>query len=216
LLYVFPGGLSGHEPSAGVIFDEKGNLYGTTLYGGTNGSCTGYLGCGVFFEISPPTTPGAQWTETVLYNARGAYGVEPAAPLIFDDSGNLYGTTQYNAGTGHFGSVIELTPRTVILVNPTSLNFGTQPVNTTSLPVTVTLTNKGHQAVSMENFGIVGSAASNFAQTNSCGTSLASGASCFIYVTFTPNETGYRKATLEIKDTGGGSPQAISLEGYGT
>jgi len=59
-------------------------------------------------------------------------------------------------------------------------------------------------------------AAHDFSQANTCGTSLPSGASCFIYVTFRPTAKGYRKATLGIKDNGGGSPQQVSLEGYGT
>jgi uncharacterized repeat protein (TIGR03803 family) len=480
LLYAFHGS-DGSAPTASLIFDPQGNVYGTTLHGGTGFRCRS--GCGTAYELSPPSVPGGPWTEKVLFNFEAFFGAEPAAALVFDSLGNLFGTTQFDGGggatggtafqltppvrsggawrltslhvfpggsgdganplapllrapegvfygttmaggTADFGSVyslavapfvnlspanlsfgnqtvnfvsspqpvtlanagnslltitnIQLTgdnttdfaqtnnckpslppaasctfqvtftpsatgPRnaailitdnaqngqqsvpltgngvlpavtfnptsltfppqlvftkskaqkvtltnsglgvlaissvqltgsdfrqsnncdsqqiapggscsfsitfqptvkgkftgsiavtdnapdspesfaltgtgTVILVNPTSLNFGTQPVNTTSLPLTVTLTNKGHQAVSMEKFGFVGGAASNFAQTNTCGTSLASGASCFVNVTFTPNEKGYRKATLEIEDTGGGSPQQVSLEGYGT
>jgi hypothetical protein len=105
---------------------------------------------------------------------------------------------------------------TVIDISPSGLNFGTQPLNTTSLPLTVTVSNKGGQPVTMQKIGIVGSAAADFSETNTCAGTLAQGASCLINVTFTPSERGYRKAVLGIRDTGGGSPQEVSLEGYGT
>jgi uncharacterized repeat protein (TIGR03803 family) len=72
-------------PVAGLIADSAGNLYGTTLRGGVG--CLG-AGCGVVFELSP------DGTETVLYSfTDGSDGGLPAACLIFDAGGALYGTT---------------------------------------------------------------------------------------------------------------------------
>jgi uncharacterized repeat protein (TIGR03803 family) len=88
----------GAHPEANLIFDSAGNLYGTTVFGGTYGK-------GTVFELSP--TAG-EWTETVLHDFSGSLGDEhPHAPLIFDSSGNLYGTT---AGRPGFGTVFELSP----------------------------------------------------------------------------------------------------------
>ena len=103
-------GTDGWSPEAGLIFDAAGNLYGTTEYGGTGGNCGAY-GCGTVFELTPNGSGG--WTETVLYSfcpqTGCTDGANPAAGLIFDAAGNLYGTTEY-AGAYNSGTVFELTP----------------------------------------------------------------------------------------------------------
>ncbi|MGA2690558.1 MAG: choice-of-anchor tandem repeat GloVer-containing protein, partial [Candidatus Korobacteraceae bacterium] len=106
-------GTDGDVPVAGLIFDNNGNLYGTTSQGGTGNCYNGYgdIHCGTVFELSP--IQGGGWTETVLYsfnwNGNGTDGTAPLAGLIFDAAGNLYGTT-YNGGTSADGTVFELTP----------------------------------------------------------------------------------------------------------
>jgi hypothetical protein len=105
---------------------------------------------------------------------------------------------------------------TYIQLSPTGLNFGNQPVGTTSLAKKATMSNKGGTAVSIRSISIGGADAGDFAETNTCGTSLASGASCFITVTFTPSVTGKRTAAVLVKDNGGGSPQQVQLSGTGT
>ena len=83
MLYSFTGGADGGSPYAGVIRDAAGNLYGTTLYGGS------YAGCGVVFKVD---TAGH---ETVLYSfTGGADGANPYAGVIRDSAGNLIGTTR--------------------------------------------------------------------------------------------------------------------------
>jgi uncharacterized repeat protein (TIGR03803 family) len=110
VLYGFDGNPldpGGSDPLAGLIFDAAGNLYGTTLYGGTYDNCDG-MGCGTVFELTP--AGGGGWTEHVLHSfGDGADGYNAQAGLIFDAAGNLYSTTNaggaYNAGT-----VFEVTP----------------------------------------------------------------------------------------------------------
>jgi uncharacterized repeat protein (TIGR03803 family) len=97
ILYSFAGGADGVEPYAGLIRDTRGNLYGTTQYGGTfNG--------GTMFKVD---TTGK---ETVLHSfnpsTEGAY---PTAPLALDAKGNLYGTTLYG-GPSNDGVVFKLKP----------------------------------------------------------------------------------------------------------
>ena len=98
-------GKDGYFPDfSGLTFDSLGNLYGTTQ-GGGSGACQsgGYIGCGTVFELIP--NGGGSWTENVLYSfsGNGVSGAYPAAGVIFDAAGNLYGTTQqggaYNRGT---------------------------------------------------------------------------------------------------------------------
>jgi Bacterial Ig-like domain (group 3)/FG-GAP-like repeat len=107
---------------------------------------------------------------------------------------------------------------TYVLLNPTSLNFGTQPINTTSLPKYITFSNKGSGAVNFNGNGIsiVGADVGDFAETNDCGTSVPSGGSCRIKVTFTPLAEGKRTASVSFNDDGGGNPQAVTLSGIGT
>jgi uncharacterized repeat protein (TIGR03803 family) len=114
VLYAFQGGNDGQSPN-GLISDSKGNLYGTTEYGGT-GTCTsprGYPGCGTVFEVTP--NGNGDWTETVLYSFQGGDdGVLPSSGLIFDQAGNLYGTTGAGGGNTNCdngcGTVFELSP----------------------------------------------------------------------------------------------------------
>lgn len=106
VLYAFTGLADGAAPYAGLIFDELGNLYGTTLGGGSSQCNAG--GCGIVFELTPSAS--GQWTETLLHIFTGRNdGVLPAAGLIFDNIGNLYGTAQIG-GAGGNGIVFELTP----------------------------------------------------------------------------------------------------------
>jgi uncharacterized repeat protein (TIGR03803 family) len=98
----------GSDPAAGLIFDAAGNLYGTTEYGGDLNSCPG-LGCGTVFELSPRASGG--WTETVLHRFDVADGASPLAGVIFDSSGNLYGTTAGGGGRSNNGTVFELSPK---------------------------------------------------------------------------------------------------------
>ena len=96
----------GASPSAGLFLDAKGNLYGTTLSGGT-GPCTGEFssGCGTVFELS------ASGTETVLHNFTGVApdGAFPHSRLIMDANGNLYGTASAGGKFGN-GVVFKITP----------------------------------------------------------------------------------------------------------
>lgn len=104
VLYSFQGGNDGANPSTGVIADAAGNLFGTTPHGGT-GACTG--GCGTVYKLTPGA--GGQWTQSVIYNFQdGTDGVIPAAGLIFDAAGNLYGTTQ-KGGASNDGTIFRLT-----------------------------------------------------------------------------------------------------------
>jgi uncharacterized repeat protein (TIGR03803 family) len=103
----------GVYPNGGLIADASGNLYGTTVNGGTavNAQCNGAQGCGVVFEFS---TTG---TYSILYSFTGQNGdgANPIASLYRDAVGNLYGTTQYGGNTGcqscgGGGTVFKLTP----------------------------------------------------------------------------------------------------------
>jgi hypothetical protein len=93
-----------------------------------------------------------------------------------------------------------------------SLSFGSQAINTTSSPVSITLSNYGTAALNISSVAASG----NFSETDNCVPGLASAASCTISVTFTPSVTGSVSGTLTITDDAPGSSQTVSLSGTGT
>jgi hypothetical protein len=100
VLNSFQDGKDGGEPRGGVVFDAKGNLYGTATNGGT-------VGGGTVFSLKP-TNQVPSWGFATLYTFTGAPdGSSPAGSLIFDKTGNLYGTTEQSGytgqGCGHLG-----------------------------------------------------------------------------------------------------------------
>ena len=106
VLYRFQGGSDGLSPQYGdLTFDNTGNIYGTTNGGGLQ-TCGG-AACGVVFKL---TRSGNNWTESLPYSFTGGNdGGQPFSGVIFDGSGNLYGTAYYGGDLG-LGTVYELSP----------------------------------------------------------------------------------------------------------
>ena len=97
IIYRFEGGNDGQNPYAGLVPDKSGNLYGATLLGGGSTAC-GLKGCGTVYEL---TRQNKRWMETVLYRFQNSPdGAGPAAPLVFDNLGNLFGIAA-SGGTSH-------------------------------------------------------------------------------------------------------------------
>ncbi len=113
---LFNFGSDGASPTAPLVEDARGNLYGVSAVGGTGCS----FWCGVVFELSPPASKTAAWTETVIHNfgATPNDGIIPGpnAGLVMDKAGNLYGTTTSGgancASIQGCGTVFELSPPT--------------------------------------------------------------------------------------------------------
>lgn len=104
ILHAFgPAGVDGLGPVAGVVFDKFGNLYGTTVWGGTFDS----EGSGMVYRLMPNSN--GKWSETILYSfgATSTDGQKPECDLVLDADGNLYGTT-WVGGADYDGTVFEL------------------------------------------------------------------------------------------------------------
>ncbi|HEV2494752.1 MAG TPA: choice-of-anchor D domain-containing protein [Terriglobia bacterium] len=102
-----------------------------------------------------------------------------------------------------------------VSLSPSSLAFSSQTVGTTSAAQAVTLTNSGSETLTITSIAVSGTNAGDFAQSNTCGTSVAPNANCTINVTFTPSATGTSTAGVTITDNASDSPQTVALTGTG-
>jgi len=98
-----------------------------------------------------------------------------------------------------------------VSLSPGALTFASQNVNTTSVAQPVTLTNAGDASLTISSIATTG----DFAQTGTCGSSLAAGANCQISVTFKPTTNGQLTGSVSVTDNATGSPQSVSLTGTG-
>jgi uncharacterized repeat protein (TIGR03803 family) len=109
--------VDGAGPNGNLIFDNAGNLYGVAGGGTTNR--------GVVFELSPVS--GGGWSYAILYSFQdGNDGNEPRGSLVFDGSGNLYGTTETGGLFGQ-GTVFELSPVNGQWAEAVLYSFGSNP-----------------------------------------------------------------------------------------
>ena len=148
---------------------------------------------------------GATCTISVTFTPTAA-GSRTGTLTITDNAGDSPQTVALS-GTG--------TPPAVaapaVTLSPTSLTFASQTDGSTSVAQTITLTNSGTAALSITSISTSG----DFAETQTCGSSVATGATCAISVTFTPTATGNRTGTLTITDNASGSPQTVAMSGTG-
>ncbi len=128
-------------------------------------------------------------------------GAASGAVTITDNASNSPQTVALS-GTG----VVAVT------LSPATVTFTSRTVGTTSNPITVTLTNNQATVLTINSIATSG----DFAETNTCGATVASKAKCTISVTFTPTVVGTRTGTLTVTDSGSNSPQTSSLTGTGT
>ena len=97
-------------------------------------------------------------------------------------------------------------------VLPGSLTFASQVDGTTSVAQAVTVTNSSNAAA----LSLALSVSGDFAQTTTCGGSIAAGGSCTVSVVFTPTTAGVRAGALTITDNVSGLSQTVALAGLGT
>ena len=125
------------------------------------------------------------------------------------------GITDTASGSPHTVALSGMGVAPAVSLSPPSLSFVSQTIGTSSTVQTITLTNGGSTTLSITSLVMAGANAGDFAQTNSCGSSVASGGSCTISVTFTPSASGSRTASVSVTDNASGSPQTVGLSGAG-
>src|SRR5689334_5727313 len=95
-----------------------------------------------------------------------------------------------------------------VSLSPTYLTFASTVVGATASALQVQLSNTGTATLTLTAVAVSGTNATDFAQTNDCGSSVAAGASCTINVTFKPGAIGTRTGKLSITDSASGSPRS--------
>jgi len=217
-------GVTGGTPAAGL---SPGSLaFASQPVGKTSGAGTATLDNAgtAALSISSVTITGANPGDFAQANNCGSSlsaGSSCTFNITFTPAASGSRTALLSVADNSAGS-----PQTVSLsgtgtvasasLSPTSLSFGNQSVNTTSGVLAATLTNGGTAALSLSSIVLTGANAGAFAQTNTCGSSLAAGASCTVSVTFDPTATGSQSASVSFTDNASGSPQSLSLSGTGT
>jgi hypothetical protein len=165
-------------------------------------------------ETNVVTGSGSQTTGLSRWGDYSAMQVDPADDCTFwytQEYIKTNGTFNWNTRIANFKFPGCGVSGPTASLNPTSLTFGNQNVGTTSAAQNITLSNSGTASLSITSIATSG----DFAQTNTCGTSLAAGTNCSISVTFTPTAAGTRTGTLTVTDNAPGSPQTASLTGTG-
>jgi hypothetical protein len=143
-------------------------------------------------------------TQTAVADFNGDGKLDVATVSVCADGGECY--------TTYDGLVAILLQTATVALTPGNLSFPTQVIGTTSYYQPVNLNNNGTTPINIENIRTSGS----FAQTNSCGTTLASGAACTINVTFTPRTKNTQTGSLVVTEDSPRNSQTISLSGLGT
>jgi hypothetical protein len=111
VLYSFKSGKDGANPNGGLVFDKKGAIYGTTVFGGSSDQICKTVsgtGCGTVFHLKPAIGSGSDWSESVLYRFKpGTDGAAPNGGLLIDSVHHLFGTT-LAGGSSQSGIVFAL------------------------------------------------------------------------------------------------------------
>ena len=170
-------------------------------------------------NISSITTSGDFHISNNTCGATVAAGANCAVSVTFTPTkkGARSGTLSFTDNAPNSPQTVALkgTGQSVV-VSPTSLNFGTVAVGNTSSQQNVTVTNLNSITVTFTGFVFAGVAAGDYLiSSNTCGATIAGGASCSVGVQFKPTTTGKRNAKLNVKNNGGASPASTSLTGMG-
>jgi hypothetical protein len=223
-------GGAGDDVGFSIGLDNMNDVYITgrsssTNYPVTPGAFQSTMAGGydtIFTIINPQGT-------ALLYSTYlGGTAVDVAFVMAVDKIGNAYiigrtYSTNFPVTPGSLQGILKGSTNAIVFkftpgdqAWPMALNFGSEQVGLTSAPLTTTLTNSGTTALAISSIGIVGTGAADYAQTNTCGASLAAGASCSVTLTFTPSTTGSRPAVLAFTDGAQNSPQNVALAGTGS
>jgi len=193
----FPAQAVGTSSSAQSVTLKNTGSAGLTITSiKTSGDFSQTNTCGSSLAASASCTLSVTFKPT-------ATGTRTGAVTITDNASPATQTVSLT-GTGVAAPVVSL--------SPASLTFPAQAVGTSSSAQRVTLKNTGSATLRITSITVSG----DFSQTNTCGSSVAVGASCTLSVTFKPTAAGTRTGAVTISDNASPATQTISLTGTGT
>jgi Abnormal spindle-like microcephaly-assoc'd, ASPM-SPD-2-Hydin len=214
--------LSGTGTVGSLLFTPGSLSFAATTIGSTSASQTATLAnkSGAAITLSSITVSGAfgetnncptGTSGTLAANASCTVTVTSKPTAAGPDSGSVNVNVSGGSGTALALSGSGVKPNTgAATLSPSSKTFTSVYAGSSGSPVTFTLTNKGAVAVTISQIAISNT---NFAETNTCGSSLAGNASCTIAVSFTPQSSGAQTATLTVTDDASNNPQTATLSG---
>ena len=211
------------ELAFGIAVDSTGNAYLT--------GDTGSLDFPTMNPLQPAYAGGpfdafvakldAAGSALVYSTYLGGIEDDSGAGIAVDSAGNAYLTGDTNsldfptmnplqpANAGIFDAFVA---KISVFLSPEILQFGNHLVGSTSAEQNVTFSNPGQTTLNVSSIAV----SRDFAETNDCGASVASGANCTIDVTFMPTATGAATGSVTITDDAPGSPHTVALTGTGT
>ncbi|MGC2638541.1 MAG: choice-of-anchor D domain-containing protein [Acidobacteriaceae bacterium] len=200
----FPNTVTGKTSDAQVITLKNTGSVTTTIssiaLGGTDPtSFVDLSGCGSTLAV------GASCSIYVAFAPASAAAL--SGKLSVTDTATGSPQSVALTGTGTSAPSVKL--------STTSIAFPTTAHGTTSEARPVTLTNGGTATLTLSSITLTGTNPADFEALNTCGPTLAAGASCTVYVAFRPATAAAFKATLSIADNGSASPQSVALSGTG-
>ncbi len=174
---------------------------------------------GVSVTFTAPST-GASGTfaggSATCTTTTNSSGVATATTFTANGTAGSYTVSAAAAGVATAANFsLTNTTAPVASLSLTSLTFDSQAEGTRSAAQTVTLTNIGSATLNIASIVITGPNVGDFAQTNTCGSSVTAGNNCTISVTFAPSLTETETGTVTITDNAADTPQEVSLTGTG-
>jgi MBG domain-containing protein/Big-like domain-containing protein/centrosomal CEP192-like protein/HYDIN/CFA65/VesB family protein len=194
----FPGGVQNVTWSAAFSTDTPGISFqwqwGAAIYNSSFTNSYASLGVNPVDNSDPAGTP-ENYKSDVIFGGTGA------------------GPTGLYVGTA--GVIPTIAPASM---SPSSLDFATLTIGSTSNSMTAALTNNQSGPMIISSVQITGTNPGDFAQTNACPiapNTLAGGGTCSFTVTFKPTAAGKRTAKIVVNDDANNSPQTVFLKGTG-
>jgi hypothetical protein len=220
--------LQGAGENAGIAVDKAGNAFVTAYTDSVDFPVLNAIQPTLGGEADVFVTGINSAGNALIYSTYfGGSGLDYGAGLAVDSHGSAYvagstasstlPTTSAASDPSYGGAfLIKLAPNTFVSGLPAKAAFGTQLMGTTAPPKNFIFKNNATTALAIDKIYFVGANASDFNQTNTCGSAVAAGAKCTIALSFSPSALNQRRAALVISDADPASPQAVALSGFGT
>jgi Beta-propeller repeat/Abnormal spindle-like microcephaly-assoc'd, ASPM-SPD-2-Hydin len=228
LLYSTFLGPNNYASPESIALDASNNAYIlATTESGTFGTSNGIEGYSSGWDMLLVELNASATTE-VFATYLGGSGDEFASGMALDANGNIYvtgstdssdfpvtqGAFQNLLGGNTDGVIMKIGSNSVpaVSLTPSALQYASLQVGSTSAAQTVLLRNLGSSPLSISLISTTG----DFAETNTCGTSVPAAGTCTFSIVFAPTAAGIRSGTVVIQDNAAGSPHLINLSGSAT